>query len=440
MRRDSLSRRKFLKGAALGAAAVTIQPILCSRHLYAASVGTPGRFVVVVNCLGGSDGLNCVIPAHLQPYVDRRPNINLADTANLPAGASLHDLDGNNKLHYSLASLKQLWDESNLHIVQKVSYPSPNQSHFTSMDIMSYGIRNNEADGDGRGWLGRFADTYCANPVEPLGVIAVGVGRRRDFESDVTAPLILNNVQSFVVDGDGDPGQDAELRHRVITDTLATDPVPPNDPALTIFQTNKSAYELVEQVQAETAGWTDPGTYPTTTLGQRMRTISQLLHAHASFGTKVFYTAFPGFDTHSAQHSPGGDSRHEQLMEQLDGALGAFADDMKAKAMWNNAVIIVISEFGRRVFENGSVGTDHGWGNAWLVAGGRVKGESVAGGMTGEILESDLAPPNNNLPWGEDFRDIYVNLMTNHLGLSSPEQLFPDPGYVPSSGDLDLVF
>ncbi|MHC4971185.1 MAG: twin-arginine translocation signal domain-containing protein, partial [Planctomycetota bacterium] len=179
MKKHQISRRRFLKGAALGAAAVTIQPILSSRPLYAANPGIQGRTVVIINCFGGNDGLNMVVPTTLQPYVDRRPNINLVETANLPANESLQVLNSGYSLHYSLKNLKAIWDDDDLHVVHKVSYPSPNQSHFTSMDIMSYGVRNNEADGDGRGWLGRFADLYCASPVEPLGVIAVGMGRRR---------------------------------------------------------------------------------------------------------------------------------------------------------------------------------------------------------------------------------------------------------------------
>jgi len=432
-----LSRRRFLRHAAYGAAAVTVTPILSMRSAYAASQGDPNNFVVVVNLLGGNDGLNTVVPAHLTPYVDRRANINLVE--NLPAGEVLRDLDGRFALHYKLANLKTMWDDNDLHVVNKVSYPSPNQSHFTSQDIYSFGIRNNDADGDGRGWLGRFADAYCSDPSEPLGVIAVGVGKRRDFDSEATAPVILSNVEGFRVQGDEDYESDHLLRVKTVKDALATDPVPLTEPALTIFDANTQAYQLVEQVQQGVRGWTDPGTYPNSNIGSYMRTISQLLHAHDLFKTKIFYTGYGGFDTHSAQHTGGtGQNRHELLMERLDDALGAFRVDMQNQGRWGNCVIVVISEFGRRVFENGSIGTDHGHGNAFLVAGGAVKGRAQGGGLTGEIVESDIAT-NNTLPFGHDFRDVYANLVANHIGVSATP-LFPDPAYVPStSGEIDLV-
>ncbi|NJN14694.1 MAG: DUF1501 domain-containing protein [Planctomycetes bacterium] len=436
MSRINRSRRRFLKGAALGAAAVAIQPIFSMGRTYAANPGTPGRFVVVINMLGGSDGLNIVVPAHLGSYVTRRPNINLV--TNIPAGESLHGLDANWKLHYGLNRLKQLWDANDMHIVQGVSYPTPNQSHFTSQDIYSYGVRDNANNGDGRGWLGRFADNYCSSPVEPLGVVCVGLGRRPDFESDVTSPLIMNNVATFKVDADTEATFDSSLREQTIREILDNEASPPREPGVTIFQTNQQAYELVERVQADTAGWVNPGTYPNTALGSYLRTISQLLHAQDSFGTRIFYTGYGGHDTHSGQHSgTGGTNRQATLMTQLDQAIAAFHDDMVARNLWNNCCIVVISEFGRRIFENGSIGTDHGAGNPFLVLGGRVKGQSTAGGFTGDFVDTDLATASV-VPFRYDFRDVYANIVQSHLGLS-PAPLFPDPAYTPSVGDINVI-
>jgi len=432
---SGLSRRGFLRGAALGAAAVGVQPILSLNPARGAVAGDPRKFMVIINLLGGSDGLNVVCPTHLAAYTDRRANLSLAKGENLPSGESLHDLDGNYKLHYKLGGLGQMWTANDLHIVHKVSYPNPNQSHFTSQDIYSYGVRNNATDGDGRGWLGRFADEFCSSPSEPLGVVSVGVGRRRDFESTVTAPLILSSVGGFQVDVDTRYRSDHQLRVETVRETLDSDPEPSDEPAITIFGANKQAHELVDRVKEGTAGWVDPGTYPTHNIGRYMKTVSQLLHGHGEFGTKVFYTGFGGFDTHSGQIA-----RQELLMQRMDEAVTAFRNDMAGKNRWNDCVLVVISEFGRRVFENGSVGTDHGHGNAFLVAGGPVRGRSIAGGMTGEITQSDLAD-NSTLPFGYDFRDVYANIAESHLGLARAdvEKLFPDPDYTPSWDDTSVV-
>lgn len=441
------SRRHFLKGAALGAAAVAINPILSLNSRAGAAEGIPGKFLVVINMLGGCDGLNIVVPTHLGPYVDRRPNINLVNEVGsgggLPAGESLHDLDGRFALHYDLNNIKQLWDDNDLHIVNKVSYPNPNQSHFTSQDVYSFGVRDNSTNGDGRGWLGRFADEYCTDPVEPLGVISVGLGKRPDFNSETTNPLILNNVAGFTVNPDREyANTDFPLREATMRDVLATDPNPLSEPGFTIFDTNRQAYELVDRVKAGVGDFdpglqtgNPPGLYPNNTLGRNLRTVSQLLAGLTSFGTKVLYTGYGGFDTHSAEIT-----RHENLMTQLDGAVGAFANDLKSRNLWDDCVIVVISEFGRRIFENGSMGTDHGWGNAFLVMGGPVKGRLDAGsGLTSEVVESDLVDGNNQLPFVVDFRDIYSNIAAGHLGVQGGNVLFPDPGYQPDPSSLGLV-
>jgi uncharacterized protein (DUF1501 family) len=438
MTQRRVSRRGFLKRAAVGAAAITIQPILSTRHLYAAGPGAPGRFMVGINSLGGNDGLSMVVPAHLSAYAARRPNINLVNPANLPSGASLLDLDGSWKLHYSLARTQSIWNDGDLHIVNKVSYPQPNQSHFTSQDIYSFGVRDATTNGDGRGWLGRFADAYCASPIEPLGVVSVGMGRRRDFEADTTTPLVLNDVAGFTINEDNERGQDGALRSLVAQQTLLAEAPPLIEPAATTYGTGLQAHELVARVRDGTAGWVNPGTYPNSTLGARLRTISQLLHGRAEFNTRVFYTGFSGFDTHAAQHAALGNGRHEQLMEELDGALGAFRDDIVAKGLWEDVVVVVISEFGRRTYENGSFGTDHGHGNCFLVAGGDVRGRFDAGsGMTGALTDPDIAD-GDTVPFQYDFRDLYGAIVQNHLGVS-PAPLFPDPAYTPSTGDIAVV-
>jgi uncharacterized protein (DUF1501 family) len=431
MRRTT--RRHFLRGSALGAAAVVINPILSLRRIAGAATGNPGKFMVVINLLGGNDGLDMVVPSHLQPYIDARPETNLVE--HTPAGESLLDLTGGFQLHYGLKNVKQLWDDGDLHVVNKVSYPNPNQSHFTSRDIMSFGIRDTK-EGDGRGWLGRFADLYCADPVEPLGVISVGLGRQPDFRSQVITPLALDSVAGFVVDSSEDQSAgEHDLRLKVVRDILGSEGAPGSEPGLTLFHASKDSYDLVDRVQQGTAGWTDPGTYPNTTLGRYLKTVSQLLYGRADFGTKVFYTGIGGFDTH-ANEGP----LHASLMAQIDNAVGAFAADLKSpgKNLWNDCVIVVISEFGRRIAENGSLGTDHGWGNAFLVMGGGVKGKDDAGGgMTEPLVETDLAG-QQNVPFAVDFRNIYGTIVERHLGASA-SPLFPDPDYTPDFSSLDLV-
>jgi uncharacterized protein (DUF1501 family) len=440
------SRRDFLKGAAAGAAVFTISPILSLRPAYAAGAGTTlpanGEFLVVINLFGGNDGLNSVIPAHRSNYEAERPNINLTDSAlgNVPSGRQLHTLDGNYLLHYALGpatgdpngGLKNMWDRDELIIVNKVGYDgNPNLSHFTSQDIYSFGVRDFGANGDGRGWLGRFADTYCADQSDPrsvLGVVAVGVGRRRDFESDGAESLILSNVDGFNID-DGEGIDDHDLRLRIVRDTL-TNETAPAEPGISILANNKNAYDLVGMVEQGIETWADPdGNYPADTrnpLLRNLRSVSKMVHA--DLGTRVYYTGFGGFDTHSSQLD-----RHASLMTRLNEGLNNFRQDMVDRGMWDKCTVVVISEFGRRNFENGSSGTDHGHGSCFFVGGGGLSA-GAGGQIIGDIQDSELTRSARWLGHTYDFREIYSRGL-DRLG-ADPSLVFPES--FTDTGDIQL--
>jgi len=422
----------------------------------------------VINLLGGNDGLNMVIPGGdaRGAYETRRPNIQLSalnpgtGVLNRPAGSEglpLLGLENGYDLHYSMTGLRQMWLDGQLHVVNKVGYPQANLSHFTSQDIYSTGMRDfSGQNGDGRGWLGRFADLYCSNPVEPMGVVSIGLGRRRDFEGNLTEALITNAstapeasggpLSTFQVDGE-DPayGLDHDLRIQTIAQALDVENPPPTEPALSIYNTEKSASELVDRVKEGVAGWVDPGTYSFpdpvtgnprfTSLGRYLRGVSQLLQGIDDFRTKVFYTGMGGFDTHSRQLL-----LQESLMTQLDDAVSAFRADLQTRNLWDRCAVVVISEFGRRNFENGSAGTDHGHGNCFMVMGGRVNGR-----VSGLYQESEIADVNqvvydptkapDEAGGGYDFREIYADIVDSHLNLD-PDDVFPET--YNNTGSLNL--
>ena len=434
------SRRSFLKGAAAGAGLLTVAPIWGMKPTYAAA-GLPnnGRFLVVINLFGGNDGLNTVVPTHLTEYVNVRPDINLIDEGDgsggsgggLPAGETLHALSGGYELHYALPDLGQMWTDQELYVINKVGYPSANLSHFTSMDIYSYGVRDIDGNGDGRGWLGRLADVYCTDPLDPLaplGIVSVGVGKRRDFQSDDTDPLIMSNVNGFRIDSDNDFPADHDLRKKMVEDQFALEPSPPTEPGASIQDANKQAYDLVDAVAQGTAPWTDPNNRYVTGIGRNsllsnMREISKMLSGN--FGTKVFYTGIGGFDTHSNQTG-----RHETLMSRINEAVQRFKLDMVDRSRWNDCTIMVVSEFGRRNFENGSDGTDHGHGNVFFVTGGRVQGQQIVGDME----NSELTTSARYLGFDYDFREVYANLLAD-LG-ADPALIFPET--YTNTGDIAL--
>jgi len=380
------------------------------RGLLASPAGS-GRFLVVITLDGGNDGLNTVTPSHLAPYHEQRPTLAIQNP--LP-------LDADWGLHPAMPGLMQIWQAGELHVVQKVGYPNPNLSHFTSADIHAFGVRD-PTKGDGRGWLGRIADHYTT---DPLGVIAIGTGRRQAIAAHQQSSLVLRNVAGFKIDHDKEPGYipDHLLRVEHSRRLLEREAIPDDAPNATAYSAAREAHNLVERVQAETAAWIDPGTYPETPLAARLKTIAQL--ESANFGTKIYYTAIGGFDTHANQQT-----RHENLLNELDGALSAFREEMQATARWNECAVLIKTEFGRRTKENGSNGTDHGAANAFIVLGGAVRG-----GMTGELTEADLLTDQPQMRY--DFRELHAQLIERHLGLD-PAPVFPEP--FQTTGELDLV-
>jgi uncharacterized protein (DUF1501 family) len=174
------------------------------------------------------------------------------------------------------------------------------------------------------------------------------------------------------------------------------------------------------------SGYTGTAVYGTAGIGSAMRDIAMMLQA--GFETRVFYTGFGGFDTHAAQGTATGPQ--PDLLEDLDEAVRGFADDCIAMGIWQNAVVLVMSEFGRRNFENGSGGTDHGAASCVLVAGGAIQG-----GLHGVApTDTDLAA--SVLPYAVDFRALYANVLEQHLGVANPLQVFDESFTSPAAVDV----
>lgn len=329
-------------------------------------------FLVVIELQGGNDGLNTVVPLTLKSYAARRPSLALsaAQCLTMNAGRCATDRWG---LHPSLANLATLWRAGSLAVVPKVGYPQPKSSHFGSGDIWSYGVRDvANLQGGSSGWIARYVDV---EGLGPLGAISVGMGRPRAFVGGAGEPLVVRDLES--------------IEHE---------------------------HPLAERIENAVAGYSSAAPYGTSSISRHLRDIAVLLQA--GFETRVFYTGFGGFDTHGAQGTVAG--THANLLGQLDEALGAFAGDLQAMAIWDQAIIVVVSEFGRCTEENGAGGTDHGGGNHVLALGGCVNG-----GVRGaDVSEADL--DLRHLVYQVDFRSIYKEILARHLGASDVVAVFPE--------------
>jgi uncharacterized protein (DUF1501 family) len=260
-----------------------------------------------------------------------------------------------------------------------------------------------------------------------MGAVSIGVGRPLDFVGGSSSPLQATSLGSFKYDPDYAYRVSHEHRLDAIQDILDT--IPSAGTKGEIADAMGQGHALAEQIQAAVASYDSAVDYGGATppaIARFHRDIATLVQY--GFETRLYYTGFGGFDTHANQGPAAGS--HATLLGRLDGAIGAFAQDMKAMGAWDSTVLVVISEFGRRNYQNGSNGTDHGHGNFFFAIGGGVRGGVYGGIISNADLEVEY------LAYDVDFRDIYKEVLDVHLGMD-PAPIFPEAQ--PSSTTLGFL-
>ncbi|MEX2142420.1 MAG: DUF1501 domain-containing protein [Pirellulales bacterium] len=390
-----LSRRQFIaRSGSLISMASCVPTMLC-RAARAAAASRDAPVLVVIQLDGGNDGLNTVVPYADDAYVKARSKLHV------PA-KDVHKLSDSLGLHPRMRAAKELFDDGRLAIVQGVGYPNPDRSHFRSMRIWQTATFDDAAH-NGYGWLGRSLDGDAArqNAAEAAAVYVgeeqapVALWGRR---SVTTA---LSQIDDLTLSR-GTPPRRTSTIDRV---TSAS-----GDESLRQFVTRQvvSAYAAANQIERRqrTSSTTGGPSYPDTTLAARLRVVSQLLKSGSA--ARVFYAIQSGYDTHAAQVYT-----HGQLLAEFSQAIKAFLDDLQATELSERVIVLAFSEFGRRVQENDSLGTDHGAAGPVFLAGKRV-----TGGLIGPM--PDLAKLDaGDLPMTTDFRQIYATLLDKWLGIDS---------------------
>ena len=405
------SRRDFLKSSTLLALAPTV-PTFLAQTARAAKVERDGRVLVVIQLDGGNDGINTVVPFADEGYAKHRKALRLPKERLV----KVNDKVG---LHPSLADAGKLLEAGQLAIVQGVSYPNPSRSHFSSMAIW-HSARLDPEEHGGLGWLGRALDqdTKSAAATSSLSIGSgpppVAIRGRRSVASAMERP------EEFALAASADPRK-ALLRFQT---EFGTEEVPKrslgtrgnegqlanagraDDLTAFIQRSMLDAYATADRLALVAKTRDTGGHYPGTGLGNRLQMIARLLKV--GFGTRVYYTQQGSYDTHSAQLQT-----HSQLLFELAGALKAFLDDLAAAKLADRVTVLMFSEFGRTVSENGSAGTDHGTSGPVLLAGPGVK--AGLAGATPSLL--DLDPKHGDLRAGIDFRQVYATVLEDWLGL-----------------------
>jgi uncharacterized protein (DUF1501 family) len=395
------SRRDFLHRASLLALAPTV-PGFLAQTARAAKPTRDDRVLVVIQLDGGNDGINTVVPYADEGYAKYRKALRLPKDR-------LLKIDDHVGLHPAMGEAAKLLESGRLAIVQGVGYPNPSRSHFKSMAIwhsadvnLSRGEIPDAESKAAYGWLGRAFDGAPRRGAGGPTSLFIGLqpppaalrGRR-------SVASALAGLEDFTVDLGGRPMQ-----------TVA-DPGPGDDLAAFVRRSTLDAYaaadRLREVLRAESGG----ATYPSTGLASRLRLIARLLKT--DYRARVFYTLHGGYDTHNAQLGT-----HFRLLAEFAGALRAFLDDLAAARLADRVLVLCFSEFGRRVQENGSQGTDHGTAGPVFLAASKVKARLV--GEAPKLLDLE----DGDLKMGVDFRRVYASVLEDWLGLSSSAVLGGD--------------
>ncbi|MBC8083067.1 MAG: DUF1501 domain-containing protein [Hymenobacter sp.] len=383
----STSRRDFLKTSVLASSLLFVPKFLhaLDRQGLQKLADANGRRLVMVQLGGGNDGLNTVIPFRDDLYYKARPTLGIREQSGVLT------LDKDLGLNPAMTRLKGLYDQGHVAVLNSVGYPNPDRSHFRSMDIWQSGSAADQYLSTG--WLGRYLDSNCPACQVPYNGLEVDDTLSLAMKGEVRKGLALKNPEKFhqitqnrfiaQVSGEQPTGAGSELDY--LYKTLAET----SSSADYLYQTSKVYKSSVA--------------YPTTDFGRNLKTTAELINSGIT--SRVFYVSLTGFDTHVRQQEQQG-----RLLGDLSNGLASFAEDLQKAGTFNDTLVVVFSEFGRRVTQNASNGTDHGTANNVLLLGGGLKQKGVL----------NNAPDLQNLLDGDlrhqlDFRSLYATVLHDWL-------------------------
>ncbi|MBZ9713328.1 DUF1501 domain-containing protein [Deinococcus multiflagellatus] len=389
------NRRDFLKLSALAVAATSGMPGFLAR---AAAQAGGKKTLVVIQLTGGNDGLNTLIPHTNGAYYAARPNIAIPKKDVLTVTGDLG-------MHPSLRPLMGLWDSGKLAWMENVGYPNPNRSHFASMAIWHTA---DPTQAQAEGWIGRLAeqigDPFCASNVGGSTPQALRA-------SDFSLPSIesIDNFQLKLPDGMQTPFQSMLNSPRT-------------GEAAYLTRATRQMLKNTARVQENAKKYKAGATYPQTKFAGQLREAARLIAA--GVGQRVLYVSLGGFDTHAGQRA-----EQDDLLATLAGGLAAFQTDLERQGVAGDVIVMGFSEFGRRVAENGSAGTDHGKGSVMFALG-----QGVKGGIHGSSPDLEKLS-DGDIIYKQDFRGVYAEALTKWLGLNAREILggsFTGPSWIAS--------
>ena len=390
----SCSRRDFLMkgmyGLGIGATLPMIvnrtSAALAAQALSGTTEASPKRILVVVELSGGNDGLNTVVPYGDDEYYRVRPNLGIPET-------ELLKIEHGYGFHPALVGFERLYKDGHMAVVHGCGYDNPSLSHFSSMGYWHTGVPNG---GETLGWVGRLADGAYDHDAQGNRIVNIGTRQSLAVRSRHHSPLVFNDPRTFRREG--------AQSEKTALGTMKGDGASENATLEFLSATAQNAAESSDFVRQAAAAYQTPIDYGIGGLSGQLRQIAALINA--DMPTRLYYVSYQGnsFDTHVHQADP-----HARLLAYSADALRGFMEDLKRIGRQDDVAMMIFTEFGRRVEENGSLGTDHGTATPMFIIGNQVQG-----GLYGEHPSLTVLD-DGNLIKTTDFRRVYATMIKEWL-------------------------
>jgi uncharacterized protein (DUF1501 family) len=395
-----IKRREFLQVGSLATASFMVPKFL--KAFEKGQLVPPGNKVLVILQLsGGNDGLNTVIPVRNDIYYKVRPKLGIEKTSSL----LLNDEVG---LHPALKGLADLYHDGNLGILNSVGYPNPDRSHFRSMDIWHSASKSDEYVNTG--WIGRYLDAQCAGCDKPTQALEIDDTLSLALKGEHVKGLAMRDPRRLY-------GTSQEKFFKEVVSTYKDEPG--EQPVDYLYKTMAETVASADYIFKQSRLHPTNARYPNSGLGQSFKTIASLIFS--DINTKVYYVSLGSFDTHVGQAG-----QQQRLFTEMNDAIAAFVADLKANNRFQDVMLMSFSEFGRRVAQNASGGTDHGTANNMFFVSGGLKQQGVLNAMPDlqDLQEGDLRHK-------VDFKQVYASILKNWLQTDDVKILGKQFDYLP---------
>ena len=378
-----IKRRKFIQSGSLATASFMIPSFL--KGMQSNIVAPKGnRSLVIIQLSGGNDGLNTIIPVTNDIYYKERPRLAIKKQEALK-------LNSEAGLHPTLSGFKTLYDDGSLAVLNNVGYPNPDRSHFRSMDIWHSASNSNEYINTG--WLGRYLDAQCKGCDRPTKALEIDDTLSLAMKGDIMKGIAFRDPKRLY----------NSAHERYFKELSSAHHDDHEEPVSYLYKTLSETVNSADYIFEQSRISPSKISYPSNELGRSLKTISSLILS--DIDTSVYYVSIGSFDTHAGQ-----EGQQKRLFNEMNEAVSAFVKDLKSNNRFEDVMLMTFSEFGRRVAQNASGGTDHGTANNMMFISGSLKEKGLLNALP-DLKDLD----NGDLKHTVDFKDVYATILKNWL-------------------------